>query len=345
MSEAAPSIVRGLPRQGRPGLSGAALAARVLGSLPRRLELVVGRFGPVTLTFEAYGATSALRSEPVAFALSRGPEAGRLTLDAGLAGRVVAVALGAEGELAPALGRLGPGARGVVAGFVAGVLQAARSPLAVSLAGQDAARPPEMVAVSIGVSVAGGDGWAVLEVPRAWLDEVARLPTDTRELSALTVDAVVELARTTLTVGEAVAVEPGDAIVFDGVAAVETGATWPARLLIGDHSADASVAPDGVVTIESAFDREGSPTDGAASGAGRGDTTVLTALPVEIVAELARVRVRADEVVAFGPDASLQLGEVRRGPVVLRMGAQPRAEGEVTAVDGQLAVRVTRLLR
>jgi type III secretion system YscQ/HrcQ family protein len=330
-------------------LTGAALAARVLGSVPRRIELAVGGFGQVTLTWGGHGATSALRAEPTAFVLVRGRETGRLALDAALAGRVVAVALGADARLGASLGRSGPGARGVVAGFLAGVLHAAGAPVTVSLApaSPDDARGPGLVGVTIGVAAAGGTGWAVLEAPRAWLEDAVRLPADARELAATAVEFAVELARTMLSAGELAAVAPGDAVVFDGAAAVAPGAPWGVRIAAGEYEGDATVAPDGALTLAGGFARAASrvAAEGAAVRSGRGDTTVLTSLPVEIVAELARVKLRGDEVVALGPGAVVPLGGVRRGPVVLRVAGQPWAEGELADVDGELAVRLTRLLR
>src|SRR5205809_946673 len=83
--------------------------------------------------------------------------------------------------------------------------------------------------------------WARVEAPRAWLDDAACLPADARELAALTVEASVELASTTLAAGDLAAVAPGDAVVFDGERALASSAPWPARLVLGDHAADAVV--------------------------------------------------------------------------------------------------------
>jgi flagellar motor switch/type III secretory pathway protein FliN len=345
MSDSA-TVARARLRDGAREVTGAWLAPRLLGSLPRRLALTVGDFGSVTLSWEGYGATAALGGE--AFALSRGREVGRLVLDAALAGRVVAVALGAEAALAPHLGRLGPGARGVVAGFVASVLDAAGAPLAVSLepAGLDGTGTLDAVVVSIGVAAVGGAGWAALEVPAGWLDDAARLPSDPRELEALAIDASVQLARTTLSAGELSALAPGDAVVFDGEAALAPEATWPARLVVGGHAASALVAADGILTMTGGFRPTGvRPAGGAAASAGRGDTTALVALPVGVVAELARVRLRGDELVTLEAGTAISLGGARLDGVVLLAEDQPWAEGELVDVEGELGVRVTRRLR
>jgi flagellar motor switch/type III secretory pathway protein FliN len=321
------------------------VAARVLGSLPRTLDLTVGGFGLVTLTWEGYGASPALRGESAAFALSRGRDEGRLALDAALAGRIVAVALGADATVGPSLGRLGPGARGIVAGFVAGVLHAAGAPLAVALAAPPAGGrvEGEGVVVSLRIGAAGATGWAALEVPRGWLEDAVGLPSEPRELAALAVDAAVELGRTSLTAGELSSVAPGDAVVFDGVPALDAPGPWGVRLVIGEHGAAATVTPDGAVVLAGSFWPVSAPADGAARG--RGDTTALTALPIEVVAEVARVRLRGDELVALQPGRPLVVDGVRAGPVVLRVSGQPWAEGTLADVDGELAIRVTRLRR
>jgi flagellar motor switch/type III secretory pathway protein FliN len=340
MSEAVASGIGALPREGAPARGAAWVAARVLGSLPRRLDLAVGGFGPVTLTWEGYGASAALRGEAAAFALSRGRDEGRLTLDAALAARVVAVALGADAGVGASLGRLGPGARGIVAGFIASVLHAAGAPLSVALAPADRAPALDGVVVSLGVAFAGGTGWAALEAPRGWLDDAASLPADARELGALEVDAAVELGRTTLAAGELSTVSPGDAIVFDGVPALVPAAQWPARLIIGEHRAEVTVAAGGALALAGGFVR--APALDSARG-GRGDTTALTTLSSEIVAELARVRLRGDELVGLQPGRPIVVEGLREGPVVVRVGGRPWAEGELTDVDGELAVRIVRL--
>jgi flagellar motor switch/type III secretory pathway protein FliN len=322
------------------------VAARVLGSLPRRLDVAVGGFGTVALTWEGYGASAALRAESAAFALSRGREEGRVTLDAVLAARVVAVALGADAEVGASLGRLGPGARGIVAGFVAGVLHGAGAPLSIALAAPAPGGSPvaDGIVVSLRVGLAGATGWAALEVPRGWLDDAGRLPFEPRELAALAVDASVELGRTTLTAGELSAVEPGDAVVFEGVPALAAEAAWPVRLVLGGYGAEATGGPHGALARAGGFGPAPSPGGGGARG-GRGDTTALTSLPIELVAELARVRLRGDEVVALEPGSRLVVDALRAGPVVLRVTGEPWAEGTLSDVDGELAVRVTRLRR
>lgn len=355
MSESVRSEAGGLPRLNGSEASGAWLATRVLGRIPRRLELTVGGFGSVTLSHEGVGAVDALGPDAVTFALARGREVGRLALDGALASRIIAVALGAGAEVAPALGRLGPAARGLVGGFVASVLHAVGAPLAVSLApGGGAPRPVDTVAVAIRVDAAGGAGWAALEAPRSWLEDAVRLPPDPDELRALGVEAAIELSRTTLTGRELAGVTTGDAVVFDGEARLGPREPWLARLAVGDYAAEVVVAPEGGVTMTREFwrvrDGECRRVDGGGRGAdaeaprGR-DTTLLAELPIEVVLELARVSLRGDELVGLAPGSVLPVGAVRGPGVVLRVAGEVWAEGELVDVEGELAVRVTRTTR
>jgi type III secretion protein Q len=74
-------------------------------------------------------------------------------------------------------------------------------------------------------------------------------------------------------------------------------------------------------------------------------TALLAAAPIEVTAELGRLVLRGDEVLALGPGSVLTLGRQRRADVLLRVGDEVWAEGELVDVEGTLGVRVTRTLR
>jgi flagellar motor switch/type III secretory pathway protein FliN len=340
----------------------------------------VGRFGTLALVLEGPAARDGVAPEHVAFGLGRERVAGRVVLDAALAHRLVRIALDLSDEHHEAfedpddelgsVGRLGLGARGLVAGFVASALHALAAPLTVALAPPDPAtlRAEGTVALALRVTVAGRVGWARLDVPRGWLADAARVPTDPMALGALAVEAVVELGRTTLGARELEALEPGDAVVFDGVRGVR-GMTddeaWPARVVAGGHAAEARVSPDARVTVAREFVplASAAPSDEAGpegweemfmetrargsvvNGAPAGETTVLAAALIEVVAELARVTLRGDEVLGLGPGAVLRLAGTRGANVALRVGGELWAEGELVDVDGELGVRVTATRR
>ena len=342
------------------------LARRLLARLPRRLTADVGAFGLLTLELEGAAGHGGLAPEHVAFGLGHDRIEGRLELDAALAHRIVGVALGRELEVS--VERLGVGARGVLAGFVASALYALGAPLTLALAAPERAtlHAAGAVALAVRVSTAGGAGWARLDVPPNWLARAARVPADMAAIAAFTIDASVELARTTLTAGELAAVGSGDAVVFDGVPSVGGSAEdlWPARLVVGPYAADARLTGDATVVVEREFDRELSAAAGGrprpeedvlidtdapsrvvenlgAAGGLADATALLTSAPVQVVAELARLRLRGDEVLGLGPGAVFRLGGPRDATVALRAGGLAWAEGVLVDVDGELGVRVT----
>ena len=67
---------------------------------------------------------------------------------------------------------------------------------------------------------------------------------------------------------------------------------------------------------------------------------VLASAPIEIVAELGRVALRADEVVALDAGSILTFGAVSSARIDLRVGDQRWATGELVNVEGQLGVRL-----
>jgi type III secretion protein Q len=72
---------------------------------------------------------------------------------------------------------------------------------------------------------------------------------------------------------------------------------------------------------------------------------VLAAAPIEVVVELARITLRGDEVLGLAPGVVLTVAADRRQAIALRVGGAIWAEGELVDVEGELGVRVTRLLR
>jgi type III secretion protein Q len=311
------------------------------------------------LTLEDSTAADVGAPEQLVLGLGRERISGRVALDAALARRIVDVALGISTDELE-VGRLGLGARGVVAGFVASALHALGAPLTVSLVAPDVGslRDEDIVGIAVRVTAAGGDGWARLEIPRRWLADASRAPADAAAMGALTFEAVVALARTKLSAGELETLVVGDAVVFDGVRAAAAAEAWPARVVVGapgaeSYAAEAVVSRAADVTIAREFVR--APTEegfmetrargSVVNGTPVGETTMLASAPIEIVAELARVTLRGDEVLGLGPGAVLRLAGTRGTSVALRVGGEIWAEGELVDVDGELGVRVTTSLR
>jgi flagellar motor switch protein FliN/FliY len=72
---------------------------------------------------------------------------------------------------------------------------------------------------------------------------------------------------------------------------------------------------------------------------------VLASAPVEIVAELGRLTVRGDELAGLVDGGVLALGPRRPAQVVLRVGGRVWAHGELVAIDDELGVRITELVK
>jgi hypothetical protein len=185
---------------------------------------------------------------------------------------------------------------------------------------------------------------------RAWLGASAEflariLTTDAPGPGQAPAMVCVELGRTRLPISELAEAKEGDLVIFDGVAPLPSADPWPVHLCRGDVEVLASLRPDGVVV---ASDSENDQPDRrsvtkcerrqARSCAGfAGEKADACA---EIAAEIGRIRGAAL--------ASLLCGEpldrVRDGAILLRRDGTSWAEGEIFAVEGEFAVRITRKL-
>jgi type III secretion system YscQ/HrcQ family protein len=324
-------------------------AAWALAALPRGLTAELGALGAVTLSLAGL-APGDDDADAVVLGLARAGRRGRIVLEHGLARRVVTALLGAA-EV-PSLRRLGSGERGLLGGVVAAVLDALGADLSVSLA--PAARADGSFRLAVDVASPLASGRVVLEVPPEWLRLAADERRWTARAAALTVTAAIEVGVTSLEAGVLAELELGDAVVFDGCAAIEPlpGSRWPARLVLGDHAAAVVVTGDGSVTVGGSFHRTRATAGRIAAEKESAMETVppasaaaaLAAAPIEVVAEVGRLTLRGDEVLGLEPGAVLAFG-ARTPLVALRVGGELWAEGELVSVDGELGVRVTALHR
>ena len=289
--------------------------------------------------------------EAIVLRAARGRARGRVALTQPLAARLVDAALGGRGAFAAAR-TLGPAERGVLVALLAPALDA------IGWALDLAPAPASAFGPSIALQLAGAVRRRrfVARPARRARTTPGRLPGGGAR-SALPVEARVELASTTLPAGDLARLASDDALVFDGSAfaafarrrrlgrgiddrrarRAAADRSWGALTLAGDFQLTA--APDRPkvdVVKEGSMDVSG-PTEMA--------TAALAAAPVEIVAELARLTMRGDEVLALAPGVVLTVTVERRRAIVLRAGGEIWAEGELCDVEGELGVRVTRLLR
>jgi type III secretion system YscQ/HrcQ family protein len=325
-----------------------------LASLPGAWQVDLPPFGAVALAVA--GIDSAPRApDAIVLGLVAGRQRGRLSLPAPFAARFCDVALGGRGTFAVAR-PLGPAERGLLAALLGPALDPIGCALDGAPAGAQAPGP------SIAVTIAGAFGPGVL-----WLD----LPAGPRakatgwagRAAGLPIEARLEIAATMLPASELAGLSPGDALVFDGTraasilfdAAHAADATFSARLAIGEHGAAVRIDAAGGVTLEGEFQLTGAAGGRKVGVAKEGTmdlsgptemaTAALAAAPIEITAELGRLTLRGEELLGLAPGVVLSVPAQRRGAVVLRAGGELWAEGELVDVEGELGVRVTRLLR
>jgi type III secretion protein Q len=325
-----------------------------LVALPRRIEGVVGRLGSVALT-----VCAAERDAPEgpSFGLVGGEAVGgllgRLTVDSALARRLVARGLGVEGAGELAVRRLGLAERGLVAGLVAAALRELGAPLVVSLVAPEpeALRASGALAIDLDLDLGGARGVARIDAPATWLARRASA-AKVDALAELSIEATVVRARTRLPARELAALGPGDVVVFEGEASALVE-SWPASLVVGGYEAPLAIEPSGATHVRGAFRSVGGASSEALAESGGGasptrsvvdratDATVTFAsVPVEVVAELARLSLRGDEVLAVDVGATLGLAGERGRRAALRVGRELRAEGDLVDVGGALGLRV-----
>jgi flagellar motor switch/type III secretory pathway protein FliN len=263
---------------------------------------------------------------------------------------LVRAALGAPSP--PVLRPLSPSERGVLGAMVASVLQAAGTGRIRTTLDPPRALVGDLVAFHLEVRTAALTGVALVEVPVEWLPTQAfSLPAEAGWL--LETELRLELGRTSLPGEVWASAEVGDAVVFEGVSALDDEAAWPCDIHIGPHSAPARLDGRGELGVAGAFlptpDRGGpllSDEDLTSPRLVPEDAAqLLASAPVEIVAEIGRLPMRGDEVMGLVNGTVIALGERRRDMVTLRVGGRPWARGELVNVDDQLGVRITEILR
>jgi type III secretion system YscQ/HrcQ family protein len=325
-------------------------AGRVRAAFPHELAVGLGALGLARVRPRRLGFLSGPDSGE-SFALEVRGCRGRLVVDGALALKLVGALLGAPP--AALLRPLGRAERGALAAMAIAVIDGAGLGGAVRLALEPAPPlPGDALCIELGVRSAAGDGLVRVELPAASLPAAPPpAPVDPTAVAPL---VTVELARTTLERGALVAAAPGDGVVFDGTAPVAATAPWPVEVRFGACALPASFHPDGslrrrgpihtdesevAMSSESHLDSETRPPMSPEAA------RALAAAPVEIVAELGRLTVRGDELVGLIEGGVLSLGPRRPTSVQLRVAGRLWAMGELVAVDDELAVRITELVR
>jgi flagellar motor switch/type III secretory pathway protein FliN len=316
--------------------------------LPRRWE-VQGPSGRTVGTLEGF-ALDGVDSDGVALPVTLGTATSRLVVDTDFATRLVDAALVGRGAFLSAR-RFGPAERGVLAGLLGTVFQTlgwrvglGRMPLPRDEAAQACFR--------VETPMAGGLVWLAVET--AAPNGRSATEAFARSSRALAVIASARIAATHLTAREIAGLAVGDAVVFTGspASAFPAEGAWKGALALGEaaggHLAAIAIDETGTLRLAGAFEpiADTGRTLRKETGMETSDVTeatvALAAAPIEVVAEVGRVRLRGEEVMGLVPGAVLTLPEGRTR-VSLRIAGELLAEGELVNVDGELGVRVTRM--
>jgi flagellar motor switch/type III secretory pathway protein FliN len=350
----APFHLGACPRVTTAAADASRAALGMLSRLPSHWRIDLPPIGAVQVTV-AGPDLAVSQTDQIVLALARGADRGRLAVPPAFAARLIDLALGAKATFSSARA-LGPAERGLLVALLAPLLDVVgwspslgQVPIGIGLA---------PLALRLDGAFGGGPLW--LDLPpgasgphdrrRYWQARVADLPVSAR----------VALATTELRLSDLLGLACGDALVFAGVAASAYLANggdepWDGRLVVGAYEAALRIDSRGALELAGEFQLTGTPSarpvaitrEGAmdVSGPTEKASAVLGAAPIEVVAELARITLRGDEVLGLAPGVVLTVAASRRRAIVLRVGDEIWAEGELVDVDGELGVRVTRMLR
>jgi type III secretion system YscQ/HrcQ family protein len=359
-------MVRSFELQGLPHFSAAGIdtarsaAVRLQDADQRVIEVKLAPFGVVKLRCLDVTPPDEPEDSAAIWSLARTDgdrRQGYLVLDGLTALRLVAVTLGLPAPRA--LRALGAAERGIVAATIATLFHVSACDVVVALAPKPW-RPEGLARLVIEADLGGYRERVRLDVPPAWIPPKASTHlVENATRRGLGIPLVVELARTMLTAGDWARARSGDAIVFDDHDALAPDREWPTRIVCGEFTAEALLANDGRATMNGGFQTDDDAAKLRAAGThdiwktGReimssdeqqaSSVTMLASAPIQVIAELGRLVLRADEVVALRPGSILTLGSLRPTTVDLRVGDHSWGHGELVNVDGQLGVRLTAL--
>ena len=335
--------------------------AQILAALPRSWQAELPPFGTAALIVAGIDRAPS-SPEAIVLAILRGNARGRLSVSLPFAARLVDAALGGRGVFSAAR-TLGPAERGVLVALLAPLLDAIGwSTDLVPAPESSVGRSGHAIAVNVEGPFGAGVLW--LDLPATSGESALGLGSASggwrERASALPIEARLEIAATHLRASELTRLALGDALVFDGADFVTFApeTDWVAQLTIGAHAAPLRIDPHGALVLTGDFQltdaadgrkvgvvKEGKEDAMDVTGPTQMATAALAAAPIEIVAELARITLRGAEVLGLAPGVVLTVTADRSRAVLLRAGGEIWAEGELVNVDGDLGVRVTRLLR
>ena len=337
--------VSSLPRVAAADFAAARRALVRFGPSNRFLKVTLPPFGDLSFTFSILGPTEPPATNDALFRLRRGHECGWLVVD-GLGGlRVVAAVLGLP---APRIHRaMSAAERGVLAAVVMSIVRLSPSTV-VSRSTRHEWSSAGLARIEVRAASEMVSERCFLDIPASWLPPVADpdYPETTLRRSGLRFPLSLELARTILTAEEWAQAGPGDAVVFDEPSRADrNGAPSGLEAVIGEYAAPLTIVAAGQARLDRPFKtRDREARSAMAQETTRNlNTNMLAAAPIEVVAEIGRLALRADEVMTLEQGSILTFGPTAPTRVDLRIGGQLWATGELVNVDGQLGVRLLRV--
>lgn len=236
---------------------------------------------------------------------------------------------------APAARRLTPAERGAV-GYLALRMVEAAPGWRVEGVTQSIWHPPDQAAwVDLDVTI-GRDllhrHWARLVVDGATLLRLPLPPARWERalrLAVIFVDAAVVVGSARLFTAELENLSRGDVVVLEP-------SPSGGELRVGGGGFPLDVQPQGS-RVTGPFESRGERMDERKSD-------LVQSIPVELVAEIGRLRLTGRELLELEPGAVLALGRPTSGPIDLTCAGRVVARGELVDVDGETGVRLTELL-
>lgn len=326
--------------------------------LSRPREIMVSPFGRVSIHCVDTGAPLVGQTDREVWGVVRayGSERpGTLVCDRMTALRITYPSLGLP---TPRVARpLGTTERGVAAAMMAGVVRRISNDFSLSI--YPPGRPRgDLARITLALDIDRFREYAHLHVPPHWLplDRPASLPAEAAR-RGLQIPLQIELGRTHLALRDWYGAEPGDAVLFEGIPFPTDVAASSVAVRCGSYVAAGELALDQGVVIRSPFEYRAprrrhvspshertSPPMPTTADDRSSRFEALLAAPIEVVAEIGRVAVSAEEVLALAPGAVLPIGWLRSDSISLRIDDRTWARGELVDVDGQLGVRVTEIV-
>jgi type III secretion protein Q len=215
----------------------------------------------------------------------------------------------------------------------------------VGEAGAVLAQEHSWVAVELELDLAGVKGGGRLLLPARTATRIARSSQRTAlraplaaEIGKASLSACLVAGAADLTESEISRLSEGDAVVLSGLSRHADGVRGRASLLFADGFHLHGQLEGRAFTVASAVDAlcPESPMNDA--------KTLISALPIEVQIELARLKIPLSKLDQLQPGAVLDLNTALTEPVILRVGDRAVAQAELVDIEGELGARILALL-